>query len=239
MTDCERCRSWIWESADNEPAPAEIERHLDSCAACRDEARARRAVSRDLFRLGREEGSEAPPSALDRRVLSAAHATAGLPQPRGWSRGAPAALPWALVAALALALAGLTGYELGRVDPIPPAQLPPAATQPVRGHSVSLSSTALRALSDSGTFLLAGPEGGPYEVVGTMRWDGVAPDLAASTSGERHRELLVAVGPEDSMDEGHQIGLVELYQQGHSILGRRALSFATPLPPTPAEPTLH
>ncbi len=147
--------------------------------------------------------------------------------PRGWQP--PRATPqWMLAAALVLGAALAIGFSVGRYTaPASEAPVTISTTSSglllssrVRTHQVGLSSGAIAALSDGNTYLLAGPVGGPYEVVGVVGWGEV--DEATLPTSARS-EIVVAVGPAGGWSKGIELAMNDLQAEDIEILGRRAL----------------
>jgi hypothetical protein len=90
-----------------------------------------------------------------------------------------------------------------------------------RVHRVGLDSQAIDTLREGNTYLLAGPVGGPYEVLGVVSWD----DVGALPLPTRDKgEVVVAVGPAGGWSRGKQLVAHDLSHPGVEILGRRALA---------------
>jgi hypothetical protein len=216
--DCASSLDWIWSTeAPWDEAPADVDLHLRVCAECRAERRARLQTSRALRRLRAQD--ETPPAAADMRVLASA-AAAARAAPAGRVAGGPrwSVASFAAVAAVLLLTLGV-GFVTGRASvPVAstPAPSPPAALP--RAHAVGLSRGGLAAFADGQTYLLAGPAGGPYEVVGAVHFGAV--DLRAA---HRNDELVVAVGP-DAVIPGENLSAHDLGDMGMEILGRRAVA---------------
>ena len=141
---------------------------------------------------------------------------------------------WMVAAALVLGAALVIGLSVGRMSthvwPVPGAgvQATIATTndavivsQRSRIHSVGLSAGGIEALSEGNTYLLAGPRGGPYEVVGVVNWGQVD---SASIPMVDQGEIVVAVGPAGGWSRGKSLAMNDLADRDVEILGRRALS---------------
>ena len=142
---------------------------------------------------------------------------------------------WMLSATALLILTAGLGFLAGR------ATTPGAATSTVPGihttfatglqraggeghprlHDVRLSEGAVEALSEGNTYLLTGPVGGPYEVVGIVGWDTTDSELQARRDDEG--EIVIAVGPAGGWSRGTQLAVSALADPDVEIIGRRAL----------------
>ncbi len=215
--DCEQALDWIWaaEAPWDEP-PAEIGLHLRVCAECHAERRARLQTSRALRRLRAQD--ELPPHATDLRILAAAAAAARAVPPSGSPR-LPLATPrWMAAAATILVVSLGLGFITGRATAGTVTRAPPTFSPLPRAHEVGLSHGGLAAFADGQTYLLAGPAGGPYEVVGSVHFADV--DLRAARGND---ELVVAVGP-DAVVAGENLSAHDLSDMGLEIVGRRAVA---------------
>ena len=90
-----------------------------------------------------------------------------------------------------------------------------------RLHDVRLSEDAVEALSEGNTYLLTGPVGGPYEVVGIVGWDTTDSELQARRDDQG--EIVIAVGPAGGWSRGTQLAVSALAAPNVEIIGRRAL----------------
>lgn len=140
---------------------------------------------------------------------------------------------WLVAATAILLLVASLGFFAGRLtDPAPPAQ-PQIHTTIATGleglgtprtprlHDVRLSPGTIEALSEGNTYLLTGPVGGPYEVVGIVGWDTMDSKLQAGNPNDG--EIVIAVGPAGGWSRGAQLAVSELSDPGVEIIGRRAL----------------
>lgn len=141
-----------------------------------------------------------------------------------------ASIRWMVAACLLLVSSLALGFAAGRVTAEPTLPLHAAlATAPEglvlgslpRVHSVGLSSEAVDTIARGNTYLLAGPLGGPYEVMGVVRWDET--DTLPVPLGEERGEIVVAVGPAGGWSRGKQLALNDLSASSVEILGRRAI----------------
>ncbi len=246
---CEEVRDWIWSTRlDIDQPPDDYREHLAGCGFCSEEQFARGALSTDLRAL-RTELNEEPPRALGRRVLevvsagtaprdSASHHRVSVPP----VSAPPQATPQWMVSAAALLMGALllgflggrftaTGFS-GFAGASPQAVHTTLATAPAgsaargidwrnmhRPHQVGISPAGLSRLQDGRTYLMTGPVGGPYQVVGAVRFEEV--DLPAVLPRGEHKEIVVAVGPTDGWHTGRELALAELSESGAEILGRR------------------
>lgn len=241
MNDHERTLEWIWEHAYEEEPPADVGGHLSACAACRDERSARQEVDSDLRGL-RWALDEAPPASADRLVTRATRDAVADEAP-GFigapittevhhhysGNDAPRATPgWMLAAAAIVFLSLGAGFWAGRAtgsfDDGTHATLAtlPAEWQDVyKTHKVGLRRSGLDAIMTGSTYLLTGPRGGPYKVVGKVTWDDLDMQVLPSASNE---EIVVAVSPEGDWAQGSRLALNDLTNPDVSILARRALA---------------
>ncbi len=244
---CEEVQGWIWgERHDGTTPPPGVQDHLASCESCREERTARSALSLDLRNL-RSELNELPPRDLDHRVLDAAAGAvasreSGAFEPVRTRPAAPApvATPrWMTAAAALLGAAVLLGFLAGRFtatgvqgfagNPASAAvhtTLATASPGPAmdwrnmhRPHQVGISPDGLNRLQDGATYLMTGPVGGPYQVVGAVRFEEV--DLPAVFPRGELSEIVVAVGPSEGWAPGRELALADLSESGAEILGRR------------------
>lgn len=239
---CEEVQDWVWGTRiDGSPAPGGVHRHLEACAPCREEWSARSSLGAELRAL-RAEFDEAPPRALDHRVLDTAAAAvatreSGVYRPvrlPTTSPSGPVATPtWMTAAAALLCGALLLGFLAGRFTS--PAvsgfaagtamhtTLATAASWNTmhRPHQVGISPDGLSRLQDGRTYLMTGPVGGPYEVVGAVSFDDV--DLPSVFPRGELKEIVVAVGPSEGWQPGRELAVADLSASGAEILGRRRL----------------
>ena len=139
---------------------------------------------------------------------------------------------WMLAASLVLAGTLALGFVAGRYSSPSAIELRGTVqatstgvlfSQQHRVHRVGLSADGVDALQDGNTYLLAGPVGGPYQVVGIVSWDQVEPvAIPAVDSGE----IVIAVGPAGGWSRGKELAVNDLQDVQVEILGRRALSNA-------------
>ena len=240
MNDHERSLEWIWEHEQGEEAPRDVGGHLAACAVCRQERDARAYVDKDLRGL-RWALDEAPPTTADRSVLAAA-VDAVADEAPGFLSGpittevhhhyagerAPRATPvWMLAAAAILFVALGAGFWAGRATAPPEeshatlATLPAEWTDVHRRHNVGLERSGLDAIMSGSTYLLTGPRGGPYKVVGKVTWDDLDMQVLPSANNE---EIVVAVSPQGEWAQGSRLAINDLSDPGVSILARRALA---------------
>ena len=187
------------------------------------------AVTTGRLRVRKDEAPKPP------RALAPEPAPAPTPAPPPTSRWqAPRATPqWMLAATLLLGAALSIGYSVGRQStkwhPVPGAAvhttIATTATGVVlsqghRAHSVGLSHDGVSALADGNTYLMAGPVGGPYQVVGVVNWGQV--DTTTIPVVDRG-EIVVAVGPAGGWSRGKELAMNDLAGLDVEILGRRAL----------------
>ncbi len=138
---------------------------------------------------------------------------------------------WMIAASMLLVASLLVGFQLGRhTAPTAPQVHATLATTTdgivlkgmPRVHSVGLSAHAVDTLNKGNTYLLSGPLGGPYEVMGVVRWDETEFLPVPSASDERG-EIVVAVGPAGGWSRGKRLALNDLSANSVEILGRRAI----------------
>ncbi len=138
---------------------------------------------------------------------------------------------WMVAASMLLVASLLVGFLLGRqsVPTVPAVHATLATTTDgvilkgmPRVHSVGLSAEAVDTLNRGNTYLLSGPLGGPYEVMGVVSWDDAEFLPVPSTSDERG-EVVVAVGPAGGWSRGKRLALNDLSASDVEILGRRAI----------------
>lgn len=138
---------------------------------------------------------------------------------------------WMVAASMLLVASLLVGFQLGRMSTpkVPQVHATLATTADgivlkgmPRVHSVGLSPEAVDTLNSGNTYLLSGPLGGPYEVMGVVRWDESEFLPMPSTSDERG-EIVVAVGPAGGWSRGKRLALNDLSASDVEILGRRAI----------------
>ena len=145
-----------------------------------------------------------------------------------------ATVQWMVAAALVLGAALIIGLSAGRMSthiwPVPGAAVHATISSTndavivshrSRVHSVGLSAGGVAALSQGNTYLLAGPMGGPYEVVGIVNWGQVD---SASIPMMDQGEIVVAVGPAGGWSRGKSLAMNDLVDRDVEILGRRAVS---------------
>ena len=136
-----------------------------------------------------------------------------------------------LVAAAILFMALGTGFLAGRLT-IPPAPMAGAAPSHAalatftpedvhRRHSVGLRQSGLEGLMAGNTWLLTGPRGGPYRVVGRVNVDQLDRGALPASGNE---EIVVAVASEGQWTPDKRLALNDLSDPGVSILARRSLS---------------
>jgi len=240
MNEHELTLEWIWEHEHGEEAPPDIGGHLAACAVCRDERDARAKVDKDLRGL-RWALDEAPPATADRSVLVAAHDAVADEAP-GFVAGpittevhhhyagndAPRATPtWMLAAAAIVFMALGAGFYAGRATaPVQPphatlATLPSEWNDVHRRHTVGLQRSGIDAIMSGSTYLLTGPRGGPYKVVGKVSWDDLDMQVLPAATNE---EIVVAVSPEGEWGQGSRLALNDLSNPDVSILARRSLA---------------
>lgn len=225
MTTCEEVRDEIWALGPGEQPGRSAAEHLRSCDACQDEEAARLASIAAV----RAHGAEEPPDpAADRRVLGHVQAVVGHMPARPSAAGSPSvSIAWMTSAAAILLIAVSLGFIAGRTSATP-ASATPVSESPTlvatptgwpRPHSVSLSADTLESLRDGHTYLLAGPPGGPYRMLGAVRFEAVDPP-----SGPAPEELIVAVGPSAPWSPGDHLAVNDLSEADVAIVGRRALA---------------
>ncbi len=225
---CEKCRYLLW-SADSvrRELPSWASEHLDACGSCAREWAARRELGREL-RLWGERLREPPGELRDRRVLRAVTVTSGADDAPVWlphSLAPPRApgLSLSLLLGLSLVVLGSVafGFGLGHTGfqespssgPTDPSWLPPT-------HHVGFPLSEAPAFWEGSTYLLVGPPGGPYQVVGTAEWSAV--DELHTPFG-RSSELVVAVGPAGGWSRGKSVAIDDLAATETRILARRVL----------------
>ncbi|MCO4769556.1 MAG: hypothetical protein KDA24_05950 [Deltaproteobacteria bacterium] len=247
MSDCESSQTWIWEveSVDELP-PQPISDHIDGCTPCQGELRARRDVARDLRAL-RFALDEAPPQRTDRAVLMGvgeamvqeqeaflppASITTEVHHHHGGHQAPRATPSWMLAAAAILFVALGSGFFAGRMS-VPPAPVVTTAPAGVTAlatfhgqdvhkmHTVGLRQAGLQGLMAGDTWLLTGPRGGPYRVVGRVNVDQLDTNSLPSSGNE---EIVVAVASEGQWSADKRLALNDLSDPGVSILARRSLS---------------
>jgi hypothetical protein len=241
---CEDVLDWIWGvRIAAESPPAAVDHHLGWCEPCGEERAARAALSEDLRGL-RSELSEQPRPVLDRRVLAAAASAVAIRE-RGAVADTPApasppvATPrWMTIAAALLAggiglgflagrftATGIAGFAEGLNAPPVHTTLATAAAGQIdwrnmhRPHEVGISPDGLTRLQDGRTYLMTGPIGGPYQVVGAVHFENVR--LPSTFPAGGLKEIVVAVGPVDGWHTGRELALADLSASGAEILGRR------------------
>lgn len=244
---CETTQDWIWECEhpDDEP-PDDVAEHLETCTACQAELRGRRSVARDLRAL-RFALDEAPPQATDRAVLMGvgealvneseafappANITTEVHHHHGGSRGPQATPGWMLAAAAILFMAIGLGFAAGRVSS-PQIAGPTASGEthtalatlggqdPHRTHAVGLRQSSLDTLMSGSTYLLAGPRGGPYRVVGRVNVQQLEESPLPMAGNE---EIVVAMAPGGEWTQDSRLALNDLSDPNVSILARRSLA---------------
>jgi hypothetical protein len=246
MSDCEQSQTWIWESESvDELPPEEIGAHIEECDPCQDELRARLATARDLRAL-RFALDEAPPQRTDRAVLMGvgealvqeseafappASITTEVHHHHG-GHSSPRATPaWMLAAAAILFVALGTGFFAGRMT-VPMGTIAETTTHTAfatlgagedvhKMHSVGLRPSGLDGLMSGDTYLLTGPRGGPYRVVGRVTVDQVDRSALPAAGNE---EIVVAVASQGEWGADKRLALNDLSDPGVSILARRSLS---------------
>jgi hypothetical protein len=209
---------------DEEPPVAVDERVL---ASVREAVRAGTPDLRVLPNVG-PPTAEVP--ALTREVPGASAAggpgASFLRAPREVPRATPM---WMAAAAAILLLATGFGFVAGRYstppqdDAAPPgtALATTSGTDLHRVHSVSMNKVGLQGLLDGSTYLLVGPRGGPYRVVGAVQWDELDERVLPQGSGE---EIVLAVGPAGGWIPGRRLAMTDLSNPKVSILARRAMA---------------
>ena len=155
---------------------------------------------------------------------------ADAPAHRGWEPPRATA-GWMLAASMVLVASLLIGFQLGRLSSpkVPQVHATLATTTDgivlkgmPRVHSVGLSPEAVDTLNRGNTYLLSGPLGGPYEVMGVVRWD-ENESLPVPSSRDERGEIVVAVGPAGGWSRGKRLALNDLSASDVEILGRRAI----------------
>lgn len=246
MSDCEQSQTWIWETEHVDELPPEaIADHLEACQPCQGELRARRATARDLRAL-RFALEEAPPQRTNRAVLmsvgealaqeSEAFAPPGsitteVHHHHGAANGPRATPIWMLAAAAILFVALGTGFFAGRLTvfsaPIATSLSHTALATLGSGedvhkmHKVGLRNAGLDGLMTGNTYLLTGPRGGPYRVVGRVTVDQVDRSALPAAGNE---EIVVAVASQGDWSPDTRLALNDLSDPGVSILARRSLA---------------
>lgn len=149
---------------------------------------------------------------------------------RGWEPPRATA-GWMAAASMVLAASLLVGFQLGRMSApkVPQVHATLATTTDgivlkgmPRVHSVGLSPEAVDTLNRGNTYLLSGPLGGPYEVMGVVRWD-ENESLPVQSESDERGEIVVAVGPAGGWSRGKRLALNDLSASDVEILGRRAI----------------
>jgi hypothetical protein len=242
---CVEAQDWIWGTRiDITPASPGVHEHIRTCAECREEHSARGALSVDLRNL-RTELNEVPPRSLDHAVLAAA-ADAVAARESGDHPPVqlrplappPVATPrWMAAAAALLGAAVLLGFVAGRFTATGASGFAGGVAAPVhttlatgatssvgwrgmhRPHQVGISPDGMTRLQDGRTYLMTGPVGGPYQVVGAVRFDEV--DLPSVFPRGELKEIVVAVGPSEGWQTGNELAMADLSESGAEILGRR------------------
>jgi hypothetical protein len=239
--DCEFVLDWIWGvRLATESLPDAVGDHLAGCPFCAEERTARGSLGVELREL-RSQLSRQPPPSLDRRVMDAAAsaiaaresgAFAPVADPLGSS--VPVATPRWMIVAAALLVGGMgLGFIAGRFTATGVAGFAGGsngvhttlATAPIdwrnmhRPHQVGISQDGLTRLQDGLTYLMTGPVGGPYQVVGAVQFENV--QMPMTFPRGQLNEIVVAVGPEEGWQTGKQLALADLSASGAEILGRR------------------
>jgi hypothetical protein len=138
---------------------------------------------------------------------------------------------WMAAASMVLVASMLIGFQLGRhsAPTVGPVHATLATTTDgivlkgmPRVHSVGLSAQAVDTLNKGNTYLLSGPLGGPYEVMGVVRWD-ENESLPVPAGSDERGEIVVAVGPAGGWSRGKRLALNDLSASSVEILGRRAI----------------
>jgi len=246
MSDCVQSETWIWETEHvDELPPQPIADHIEACAPCQGELRARRATARDLRAL-RFALDEAPPQRTNRAVLMSvgealaqeseafappANITTEVHHHHGASQSPRATPTWMIAAAAILFVALGTGFFAGRLT----VSTPSAATSTThtalatlgsgedvhKMHKVGLRNSGLDGLMAGDTYLLTGPRGGPYRVVGRVTVDQVDRSALPAAGNE---EIVVAVASQGEWSPDTRLALNDLSDPGVSILARRSLA---------------
>jgi hypothetical protein len=144
---------------------------------------------------------------------------------------------WMRSAAALLVAAASIGFLAGRftAPPSPPATAVPPQIHttiatglsprsddaPTHPRAPRLGGLAAGSPSAGNTYVLTGPVGGPYEVVGIVGWDTV--DAQLRTGPSNGSEIVIAVGPPGGWSRGTQLAVSELTTPGVEILERRPL----------------
>jgi len=247
MNDCDLSQTWIWESESvDELPPDAIGAHIEGCDPCQDELRARHATARELRAL-RFILDEAPPQRTDRAVLMGvgealvgeseafappASITTEVHHHHGASHGPRATPAWMLAAAAILFVALGTGFFAGRLTLAPLGPSSAASTHTAlatlgsgedvhKMHKVGLRASGLDGLMAGDTYLLTGPRGGPYRVVGRVSVDQVDRSALPAAGNE---EIVVAVASQGEWSPDTRLALADLSDPGVSILARRSLA---------------
>lgn len=144
--------------------------------------------------------------------------------PRGWAPPR-ASIAWMVAASLLLMGSLGLGFLAGRgTAPSVPVVMEESLLAPrTRVHSVSMSTQAVRTLQEGNTYLLSGPVGGPYKVLGVVNWTDA--DFVAPMPPSDDSEIVVAVGPAGNWSRGKQLVVGDLVGPDVEILGRRAVAW--------------
>jgi|GEM_PF-1714710 len=149
------------------------------------------------------------------------------PAARSW-QPPRASIAWMVAAALLLGGALSIGFLAGRAT-APALDSTLALARPAsaivlpdrpRVHSVGLSRDSLNNVETGNTYLLSGPVGGPYEVVGVVSWENA--NLLPMPMADQE-EIVVALGPAGGWSRGKLLALNDLQSNDVEILGRRAV----------------
>lgn len=142
-----------------------------------------------------------------------------------------AQITWMVAASMLLAASLVVGFGLGRAtapsfdDTHAALATVPAGTLVLqarpRVHSVGLSPEAVASFKGGSTYLLSGPVGGPYKVLGVVNWPDA--DMISPMPASDDSEIVVAVGPAGGWSTGKQLALNDLSDPEVEILGRRAV----------------
>ena len=246
MSNCDESQTWIWESETVDELPPEaIGAHIGECEPCQEELRARVATARDLRAL-RFVMDEAPPQRTDRAVLMGvgealvqeseafappASITTEVHHHHGGNHSPRATPAWMLAAAAILFMALGTGFFAGRLS-VPMGPVAGSASHTAfatlgagedvhKMHSVGLRPSGLDGLMAGDTYLLTGPRGGPYRVVGRVTVDQVDRSALPAAGNE---EIVVAVASQGEWAADRRLALNDLSDPGVSILARRSLA---------------
>jgi hypothetical protein len=126
----------------------------------------------------------------------------------------PTRLRRALLAALIVGVGSL-GFALGR------SSAPPPGAEPAFAPEIHTTIATAQPSAPGNTYLLTGPIGGPYEVVGVVGHE---------EPGERDLkpyvdsgELLIAIGPAGGWPRGARLAVSDLINPGVEIIERRPL----------------